>query len=92
MQARLVELNSMTGDNSRNSYIDKEIPSLRPESSPFPSSSVVIAAFFCFLLWSLFTLKILLPPSTKNSLICGRHEFECEIGKVKERKRKVGKV
>ncbi|XP_047955044.1 uncharacterized protein LOC125201138 isoform X2 [Salvia hispanica] len=43
--ARLVELNSMTGDNSRNSYIDKEIPSLRPESSPFPSSSVGFRGF-----------------------------------------------
>ncbi|XP_042026156.1 uncharacterized protein LOC121773374 isoform X2 [Salvia splendens] len=43
--ARLVELNSMIGDNSRNSYIDKEIPSLRPESTPFPSSSVGFRGF-----------------------------------------------
>lgn len=46
MQARLVDLHSMIGDNSRNSYIDKEIPSIRPESNQFPSSSMVMLQYF----------------------------------------------
>ncbi|KAI3444881.1 hypothetical protein Pfo_001546 [Paulownia fortunei] len=38
--ARLAELNSMIGNNSRNGFVDKEIPGLSPWSSQFPSSSM----------------------------------------------------
>ncbi|KAH6772892.1 hypothetical protein C2S51_011296 [Perilla frutescens var. frutescens] len=43
--AKLAELSSMIGDNSRNGYTDKEIPSLRPGSSQFPNSSVALDGF-----------------------------------------------
>lgn len=46
MQARLVDLDSRFGDNPRNSYIDKEPPSIRPESNQLPSNSMVILQFF----------------------------------------------
>ena len=35
---------------------------------------------------------LILPPSTKKSPMGGRHGFQREIGKVRERIRKVGKV
>lgn len=41
MQARLAELNSMIGNNSRNGFVDKELPRLSSRSVQPPISSMV---------------------------------------------------
>ncbi|KAL0379989.1 UNVERIFIED_CONTAM: hypothetical protein Sangu_0063200 [Sesamum angustifolium] len=42
MQARLAEVNSMIGNNSRNGFVDKDAPGLSPMIGQFPSSSMVV--------------------------------------------------
>ncbi|KAK6119291.1 hypothetical protein DH2020_046964 [Rehmannia glutinosa] len=43
--ARLAELNSMIGNNSRNGVVDNEIPGLSSRGSQFPSSSMGVRGF-----------------------------------------------
>ncbi|KAK4410958.1 hypothetical protein Sango_0168800, partial [Sesamum angolense] len=43
--ARLAEVNSMIGNNSRNGFVDKDAPGLSPMIGQFPSSSMGVRGF-----------------------------------------------
>ncbi|KAK4414354.1 hypothetical protein Salat_2848400 [Sesamum alatum] len=43
--ARLAEVNSMIGDNSRNGFVDKDSPGLSPMIGQFPGSSMGVRGF-----------------------------------------------
>ncbi|GFP88566.1 hypothetical protein PHJA_001000300 [Phtheirospermum japonicum] len=45
IKARLAEINSIIGNNSRNGLVDREIPGLAPRGSHFPNSSMGMRGF-----------------------------------------------